>query len=139
MSLCCLINEPGNFPAGTIIRDAMSSDLTRALRARIMEACDDQLQKKRRSGLRFAQLGALLYHGRVFEEAAQLPKQMALAEYMAGGGYGIWQYLCSVRGEGTQGLPCHKDGGCHLRPSYRSGEGVGLLETLCNNRFCAPD
>jgi hypothetical protein len=47
----------------------------------------------------------------VFEQAAQIPAQMALAEYMVGGDYSIWQYLCSVRGQGTTGLPVHKDDG----------------------------
>jgi hypothetical protein len=30
---------------------------------------------------------------------------------MVGGDYSIWQYLCSVRGQGTTGLPVHKDDG----------------------------
>jgi hypothetical protein len=113
----------------TVIPDAMNPDLVRRLRARIMEVTDDQLQKKRRSGLKFAQLGSLLYHGREFEEAVQLPKQMALAEYMLGANYGVWQYLCSVRGEGTGGLPVHND----LGPGWR--EPFQQFPEMCTSLF----
>ena len=126
---CRQLDEEG----WTIVRDAMSPDLTCRLRARIMELTDDQLQKKRRSGLRFAQLGALLYHGRAFEEAAQSPKQMALAEYMVGAGYGVWQYLCSVRGEGTSGLPVHKDDG----PGWR--EPANVFPEMVTSLFITDD
>ena len=67
----------------------MGPEMVERLRSRIMEVAADQLQKKRRSKLRFAQVGSLLYHGKVFEEATQLPKQMALAEYLVGANYGI--------------------------------------------------
>jgi len=112
----------------TVIPDAMNEDLTTRLRARIMEICGDQLKKKRRSGVRFAQKGSLLYHGREFEQACQNSKQMLLAEYMVGADFNVWQYLCSVRGTGTGGLPVHNDLGNGLRePFHEYPESVTSL------------
>merc|ERR1712241_1644610 len=87
----------------------MSPSLTARLRARIMTIAQDQLQKPRRSGVHFAQVGSLLYRGEEFEEACQIEKHMVLCEYLCGGAFTIWQYLASVRGQGTNGLPVHND------------------------------
>jgi hypothetical protein len=97
---------------------ALGPDLAQRLRARILEVAEPQLIKKRRSGLRFAQCGSLLYHGRVFEEACQNEAHMALLEYLCGGVFTIWQYLASVRGEGTNGLPVHQDLGNGFREPF---------------------
>ena len=97
---------------------ALGAELAARLRARIMEVAQPQLQKKRRSGLRFAQVGSLPYHGRVFEEACQNESHMALLEYLCGGLFTIWQYLASVRGIGTQGLPAHNDLGNGFREPF---------------------
>ena len=51
----------------------------------------------------------MLYRGTEFEEACQNEKHMALLEYLCGGVFTIWQYLASVRGIGTNGLPVHCD------------------------------
>lgn len=97
---------------------ALSEELTERLRVRILQIAEPQLQKKRRSGVRFAQCGSLLYHGREFEEACQNESHMALLEYLCGGVYTIWQYLASVRGQGTNGLPVHQDLGNGFREPY---------------------
>lgn len=99
----------------TVLRGIVPDDLRRRLRAKVIDITDFQLRKQRRSGVKFGQIGSLLYHGREFEEAAQLPEQMAVAEYLVGKNYGIWQYLASVRGQGTSGLPVHAD----LGPGWR--------------------
>ena len=83
------------------------------------------------SGLRFAQLGSLLYHGREFEEACQCLKQMLLAEYLVGANNSVWQYLCSVRGTNTGGLPAHNDlGGGWREPFHVYPEMVTSLFNL---------
>mgnify|MGYP006098918587 CR=1 FL=1 len=103
-----------------IVEDAIPPEMVKRLRDRVIEVGKDQLNKKRRSGQKFAQVGALFYKGRVFEEAVQLPKQVALAEYMLGANYSAWQFLASVRGEGTKGLPVHNDLGPGWRVPFQS-------------------
>ena len=97
---------------------AHSPEFAQRLRERILEVGDDQLQKPRRSGLRFAQIGSLLYRGEEFEEACQNESHMALLEYLCGGVFTIWQYLASVRGLGTTGLPVHCDLGNGMREPF---------------------
>ena len=72
----------------TVLEGVVPPELNARIRARVLEVTADQLGKKRRSGLKFAQLGSLLYHGQEFEEAAQIPEQMAVAEYLVGASYG---------------------------------------------------
>jgi hypothetical protein len=100
----------------TVIRDALSPELTVALRNAVLKSAEANFKKKldleNEQDLHEVQLAPyLLYKDRLFEEALLNPKPLALITYLLG--YSCWlsSMTSHVKGPGEVGLLLHSDTG----------------------------
>jgi hypothetical protein len=98
----------------TVIPNALSSDLTEALRDAVLESAEVNFKRKLdlegEQALHEIQLAPyLLYKDPLFEQALLNPKPLALITYLLG--YSCWlsSLTSHVKGPGEVGLPLHSD------------------------------